>query len=78
MGQSHFTSSPSLNNAADYKGGGVASPHGVLDIWRGMDPPDPGMDIPEGVHNYIKDNESTESTHFWESPCQSTRMKTAS
>ena len=49
------TSSPSLNNAADYKGGGVASPqaswifgtarimrawHG--NIWHGTDPPDPG------------------------------------
>ena len=49
------TSSPSLNNAADYKGGGVASPqaswifgtariirarHG--NIWHGTDPPDLG------------------------------------
>ena len=55
------TSSPSLNNAADYKGGGVASPqaswylarHRCTRSWHGTawDIPASNCSMPLGVHN---------------------------
>ena len=54
--QRSYTSSPSLIIAADYKGGGVASPHGVLDIWHGTDHKDTAC-------KYLARHGSTRSWH---------------